>query len=1156
MARKSTYTKEDVTNAQKAYDIAKDEYKITKARMSTMDRGDAKAEKRYKKAEAYLSTLDDTLKTKKEILDVDKKETEELETQEETVESIRDLSKDLVIQVNQLNKGSKDYLKNTVGIEDLTGLIDSNLEKQTHWQGKTGPKAAETSLMYGKINESLTQTVQGLVDAEVATGKLGTSAFSSGLELANLRLEGLESLERELDLKKASGEIDGRAYKSMRARIGINKDLVKVEIGRKNLLEEIDSTSKAAASSIIAPLEKLTGLMEKLPFGGLISHMSGLKKITADFGESASKDFAKALDPNQPETMDNAIKSIGSNATVVVKKMGAAFKGLFKMLMANPMLIMVATIIAAGMALKKLFGGFTELRKEMGLTFGAAAELQSNINLTAARFKFMGVSAEDVKSVVTGIQNEWGGVGQATEENIRMLTEVSNNLGMSGENAAKLSTQMMAVGSGSREAALSQMESIGHLAKASGVAPAAVMADIAENTEAFAGFAKDGGMNVMKAAIAARKLGLDMGTVTNIADSLLDFESSIEAQMEASMLTGRAINTDKARQLALSGDLVGMQKEVTKQIGTQADWEALNIVQRKALAKAFGMEVSEVAKMMATQARRANMTQAEIAAEEEALKEKAEKEERNQEMISDVLMFIGDLWAGILKASKMLLPVLVGIGIAIAIAFFPITAIVAGVMLLIYGFNKLAEIFPGIQYALAGIAAILAIAWMRSKGIGGSFLKMIPGLDKVGKKLTGMTDSLKNMVKGKGKGIVSKITGGDKKPGEGIVSKVTGGDKKPKTPKVGGGKKGGGIMESMFGKDSKIDFKKMIMGAAAMLIVAVALFVFAKALQEFMKTDWASMAKAIVALAAMVIALVILGKIKGQLIQGAIAMLILSAALIPFAFALQMFSNVDFAQVLFAGIALIAFALALGVLGGFLPFIILGSIALVIMSAALLIFGASLMVVGLGMGLIVGAIGNLFGLFSEMKDAIPPDQLAQIGAAMISLGAGMMMFAFGAMFLYPAIPALLAFSLILGIMAVSTTLLAVAMERAQTTLTSIVGPITELASAAGSILLLAGSFAALGVSMGIMALGAIAMIPALPVLIALNKMGMLSGVSLGGGGEEAEAGEKEANPVEIKLTETNMKLDKLITLMGEGGYMVENLQGIKRNTGIFADEIM
>ena len=156
---------------------------------------------------------------------------------------------------------------------------------------------------------------------------------------------------------------------------------------------------------------------------------------------------------------------------------------------------------------------------------------------------------------------------------------------------------MESVSGSSREALMSQMASTAELARASGVAPGQVMADVAENTDFFAQFAKDGGDNVMEAAIEAKKLGLNLGTVSNIAESLLDFESSIEAQMEASMMLGRNINTDAARRLALEGDLVGMQKEVMKQVGNEAEFNAMNTLQRQALADAFGLSVNDLGKM-------------------------------------------------------------------------------------------------------------------------------------------------------------------------------------------------------------------------------------------------------------------------------------------------------------------------------------------------------------------------------------------------------------------------------------------------------------------------------------------------------------------------------------------------------------------------------
>ena len=125
------------------------------------------------------------------------------------------------------------------------------------------------------------------------------------------------------------------------------------------------------------------------------------------------------------------------------------------------------------------------------------------------------------------------------------------------------------------------------------------MEDIANDAENFAQFAKDGGRNIATAAVAARRLGLSLGNVADIASNLLDFESSIESQMEASVLLGRQLNLDKARELALTGDLAGLAEEVKNQVGSQADFEAMNVIERQSLAKAIGVSVADLGKMVA-----------------------------------------------------------------------------------------------------------------------------------------------------------------------------------------------------------------------------------------------------------------------------------------------------------------------------------------------------------------------------------------------------------------------------------------------------------------------------------------------------------------------------------------------------------------------------
>ena len=79
---------------------------------------------------------------------------------------------------------------------------------------------------------------------------------------------------------------------------------------------------------------------------------------------------------------------------------------------------------------------------------------------------------------------------------------------------------------------------------------------------------------IQAAAMEARKLGVSLEQVDKIAGSLLDFESSISAELEAELLTGQSLNLEKARQLALSNDLEGVAKELAKNEGImKAFWK-------------------------------------------------------------------------------------------------------------------------------------------------------------------------------------------------------------------------------------------------------------------------------------------------------------------------------------------------------------------------------------------------------------------------------------------------------------------------------------------------------------------------------------------------------------------------------------------------------
>jgi hypothetical protein len=101
-----------------------------------------------------------------------------------------------------------------------------------------------------------------------------------------------------------------------------------------------------------------------------------------------------------------------------------------------------------------------------------------------------------------------------------------------------------------------------------------------------------------RSAAQARQFGLSLEQTEKIASSLLDFESSISSELEAELLTGKDLNLEQARLLALNGDTAAAAAEVAKQVGTSADFGKMNVIQQEAIAKAAGMTRDELAQSL------------------------------------------------------------------------------------------------------------------------------------------------------------------------------------------------------------------------------------------------------------------------------------------------------------------------------------------------------------------------------------------------------------------------------------------------------------------------------------------------------------------------------------------------------------------------------
>ena len=250
----------------------------------------------------------------------------------------------------------------------------------------------------------------------------------------------------------------------------------------------------------------------------------------------------------------------------------------------------------------KAVTGLSEKIDSVGKTFGfltnTAPDFRNSLIDSGNEAIMIGKGLEDVLSVTSALSSEFGITLKESKDIAGSVLDTAVATGISNDEATKLFGTFMQIGNLTAKQAEDLIESTAQLAAQKGVAPVAVLQDMAGSAEEIAGFTKDGGENIAEAAVQARQMGLSLSTTAKIAEGLLDFESSISNEVEASVMIGKQLNFQKARQLALEGDIAGATKNIVDQVGTEAEFNKLNLLQRQSLAKSIGVSVNEMAKLV------------------------------------------------------------------------------------------------------------------------------------------------------------------------------------------------------------------------------------------------------------------------------------------------------------------------------------------------------------------------------------------------------------------------------------------------------------------------------------------------------------------------------------------------------------------------------
>jgi hypothetical protein len=147
------------------------------------------------------------------------------------------------------------------------------------------------------------------------------------------------------------------------------------------------------------------------------------------------------------------------------------------------------------------------------------------------------------------------------------------------------------------------------------------------------------------------------------ANTLLDFESSIQKELEAELLIGRDLNLERARLLALNGDIEGATRELISQAGTLEELQGMNVLQQQALAGAVGLSADQLSDMLLNQKSLNAVAQEGLDRDAQKVLEN-EKALSLQEQMNLSLQKMGDIL-------KLMLPLLIGVTTALALVALP-----------------------------------------------------------------------------------------------------------------------------------------------------------------------------------------------------------------------------------------------------------------------------------------------------------------------------------------------------------------------------------------------------------------------------------------------------------------------------------------------------
>lgn len=245
----------------------------------------------------------------------------------------------------------------------------------------------------------------------------------------------------------------------------------------------------------------------------------------------------------------------------------------------------------------------TQLQKGLMLSSDEAYQVRSEFNELATASNNVLITTNALVASNAALGKQLGFNARFSNDSVVEFTKLTKQIGLSEEAAGGLAkfakangitlkeTKTVALGVSQQLSSqygiqLDQKEVLEEIGKISGQTLAMFKANPAALAQAVA---------------QAKFLGTTLDIAKKQASALLDFESSIENELQAELITGQQFNLERARSASLMGDLTTTMKELNNQGIDFNKFSNMNVIAQEKVASALGLSTDELSDQLLKQ---------------------------------------------------------------------------------------------------------------------------------------------------------------------------------------------------------------------------------------------------------------------------------------------------------------------------------------------------------------------------------------------------------------------------------------------------------------------------------------------------------------------------------------------------------------------------